>query len=100
MSEHEPISIKEGETEIKIIMNGSEFMTFDKSKFPDRESAITFAGEILALFNVATATGEVVGLVSFINSLTSGNYKKEELKNIAKHNLKSKFGDAIELTFE
>ncbi|WP_158147804.1 hypothetical protein [Vibrio fluvialis] len=94
------ISIQETESEIKIIMNGSEFMTFNKSKFPDRQSAIDFASDILALFNVATATGEAVGLVNFINSLASGDYSKDELKNRARHTIASKYGDAIELTFE
>lgn len=68
------------------------------SKFPDRQNAIDFASDILALFNIET--GEALGLVNFINSLTSGDCSKDELKKRARHTIASKYGDAIELTFE
>lgn len=91
------VSVKENESSIQIIVNGSALMTFDKSKFSDRDSAISVATDMIALFNVAAAAGEALGIYKFVDELPNVSFTKEELKTRAKYQLESKFGDSIRI---
>ncbi|EPW5429246.1 hypothetical protein ACWM3R_001381 [Vibrio cholerae] len=94
---NDEVSVKENESSIQIILNGSALMTFDKSKFSDRDSALSVATDMIALFNVAAATGEALGIYKFVDELPNVSFTKEELRSRAKHQLESKFGDSISI---
>ncbi|EJL6710017.1 hypothetical protein NMS01_003523 [Vibrio cholerae] len=94
---NDEVSVKENDSSIQIILNGSALMTFDKSKFSDRDSAISVSTDMIALFNVAAAAGEALGIYKFVDELPNVNFTKEELRSRAKHQLESKFGDSISI---